>query len=369
MALKGFLARKDRGRMTSAEEFVAAIGSRFGLVFVGGGDLVVGYKVPDFCVEGTKKLVEVWDLSQTDRMKRDDEWRRRRQSAYEDEGYEVLFLPVSPMPLSAATGSRKPEVRVRRDAEVDRVETILSEYVRNGSVVRSLVEVTPESNPKAWVRLAGQLQNELMVYNLEVEGTHTYVANQMVVHNCDTEYTANRELMSPSEVVSAVYAAGPTFRPLVVITGGEPFRQDLTSLVLALIKSGHHVQVETNGTLQLPPELMSWIDEWNDPQIFCVVCSPKTQKIHQANWPYINALKYVVQQGQVDTDGLPLSSVGPQYGRPARPPEDWAGKIYVQPLDEQDAIANDLNMQVAVKSCMKYGFRLCLQTHKIARLP
>jgi organic radical activating enzyme len=86
-------------------------------------------------------------------------------------------------------------------------------------------------------------------------------------------------------------------------------------------------------------------------------------------WQYIDAVKYVVAWDKVDVDGLPLSSVGPQYGRPARPPVEWKGEIFVQPLDEEDKINARFNTQQAVKSCLRFGHRLCIQTHKLCNLP
>ena len=42
---------------------------------------------------------------------------------------------------------------------------------------------------------------------------------------CDTDYTSNRKLWRASEVVELVRAIRPS--GLVVLTGGEPFRQDI----------------------------------------------------------------------------------------------------------------------------------------------
>ena len=228
VAIKGYLGRKDRGRMTSAEEFVLAVGKRFGLSFIGGGDLVVGNKAPDFIIDGTNKLVEIWDASITDYLGRDKKWRNKRRKLYAKEGYEVLFLPVTPYPMHDRIGTRKISRLHDRTKEIRRIEHELSEYVRNGHVVKGLQVITPKTNPKAWVRLAGTLDSNLTVYNLEVEGTHTYLANSLIVHNCDTDYTTNRRLMLPVDIEHDV--ANHIRRSdidLVVLTGGEPFRQKI----------------------------------------------------------------------------------------------------------------------------------------------
>ena len=175
---------------------------------------------------------------------------------------------------------------------------------------------------------------------------------------CDTEYTQGSELLTVDEVMGRLQLLPR--RNLVVLTGGEPFRQALHPIKVALMQSRRRVQIETNGTL--PPDVFG-------SYYGTVVCSPKTPKLAHEMWSHITDMKYVVQAGQVcPIDGLPLSSVGPQYGRPARPHQQWTGDIYVQPLDEQDEEKNKANTQAAVDSCLKHGYRLCLQVHKLVGL-
>ena len=67
---------------------------------------------------------------------------------------------------------------------------------------------------------------------------------------CDTEYTSVREAITPVEALNRVKAAhGDSPRGLVVLTGGEPFRQNISPLCAALLHAGYHVQIETNGTM------------------------------------------------------------------------------------------------------------------------
>ena len=172
---------------------------------------------------------------------------------------------------------------------------------------------------------------------------------------CDTQYTAGRVHRMPAtlaEMVSNVLPSG-----LVVLTGGEPYRQHLLPFVSLLLDRGHKVQIETNGTLY--EEL---------PEAVVVVCSPKTATVNPQLAMRADAWKYVVASGQVEEDGMPSIALGSM--RPARP---YMGtpkhKIYMQPLDEQDAVRNAANMQTAVDLCLKHGWRLCLQVHKIAGLP
>ncbi len=175
---------------------------------------------------------------------------------------------------------------------------------------------------------------------------------------CDTIYTTGREKYKPAAVVDKV--EGLQKSGLVVITGGEPFRQNIGPFIGLLLSRGYRVQIETNGTIYreaVPYENIT------------IVCSPKTPKIDPRLWPYIDALKYVLEAGKVaDIDGLPVSSLGMPFP-PARPDKDlFKGEVFVQPLDTGDAEANKEHTKAAVESCMKHGYRFCLQQHKLLGL-
>lgn len=199
---------------------------------------------------------------------------------------------------------------------------------------------------------------------------------------CDTDYTSQRELVGPSDIVHKVAALLPAaprhtlpagyveaLCPLVVVTGGEPFRQSLGPFVRELHRAGYRVQIETNGTLYDP--LFPF-------ELATVVCSPKTPRIHPRLGQHLAALKYVIDANHVDPqDGLPSETMGAAW-RVARPPEDFRGEVYVQPLDEAGAeadaaefcecYANRANLRAAVASAMEHGYRLCIQTHKLTGL-
>lgn len=186
---------------------------------------------------------------------------------------------------------------------------------------------------------------------------------------CDTDYTNGRRTVVPSDIlleVSHLRRSG-----LVVITGGEPFRQDLSHLISRLLFGGYRVQIETNGTV-FPggmSHLLSDID---------IVCSPKTPKIATELGSYITAYKYVVEFGHTSTlDGLPTRVLGAdcnvarplRYNRPTRSIDSPQPDIFIQPADEDTPEANAMNLFQAVDVCMKFGYRLCLQVHKIVGLP
>ena len=167
---------------------------------------------------------------------------------------------------------------------------------------------------------------------------------------CDTDYTSHREWMQIQDIVNRVWEEGNY--KLVVITGGEPFRQDVGPLVELLLEEGYRVQIETNGTLYL----------YNLPYLkdaLTIVCSPKISRIHSVLDQYVDAVKYLVKDGELnETDGLPKGLARLESN----------AEVFLQPLDEENEGANQQNIQAAVKSCLRFGYRLCLQVHKIVGL-
>lgn len=171
---------------------------------------------------------------------------------------------------------------------------------------------------------------------------------------CDTEYTDRRHLLTPQGILALIKGTRINPSDLVVITGGEPYRQNLRKLIAHLIMEGKlRVQVETNGTLFQPLQ-------YSHPSL-TIVCSPKGGRINKKLVPHIRALKYVVEAGKVGKDGLPLEHLGNEVA-PARPENNH--QIYVQPLDQDDEGLNWDNTKAAVRSCMEHGHTLCLQLHK-----
>lgn len=195
-------------------------------------------------------------------------------------------------------------------------------------------------------------RGSLPVINISCSPHPSYLANGMWVHNCDTVYTTGRRKVSCLDLVEEVLSKRKS--GLVVITGGEPFRQPISLFIWRLLQLSYSVQVETNGTLFREIPLGT-----------SIVCSPKTPKIHKELIPYIGAYKYILEAGKVnEKDGLPTSALG-MPSSPARPPKDYRrDSIFVQPLDEQDEDRNKLHRQAAIDSCLRFGYRLSIQIHK-----
>lgn len=194
--------------------------------------------------------------------------------------------------------------------------------------------------PAVFVRLAG--------CNLQCPG-------------CDTEYTQNRERLNYVSILQNIeerLMSTSSNANLIVISGGEPFRQNITPFCDFLIENDFDVQIETNGSMQIPMELS---------QLVTVVCSPKTAKLHPSALHRANAFKYVMKAGNVrEEDGLPLQALD-HRATPyiARPHKSFRGKIYLQPMDEQNVFKNFKNTQAVLASAMKHNYTVQLQIHKL----
>jgi organic radical activating enzyme len=172
---------------------------------------------------------------------------------------------------------------------------------------------------------------------------------------CDTEFEGG-DLVKIADIISKVKelarnSAGEIVRKLVVITGGEPLRQNIAPLCEALLAEGFLVQIETNGTLYrtLPAE----VD---------IVCSPKNtgngyMPVRRDLLERVSALKFIVSAHDKNYMNVPEIGQG-KYNIP----------VFVQPMDEEDVIRNIANSNRAIELAMEYGYRLSLQTHKILNI-
>jgi len=186
---------------------------------------------------------------------------------------------------------------------------------------------------------------------------------------CDTDYTSGRVRYDPTSLANLVdfYAehgsqdckGRNTYRTkLVVLTGGEPFRQNVVPFIDTALRRGYEVQVETNGVLC--PSNLPWFH-----LNFAVVVSPKNEHVHPLLLDATVSWKYILDAKEVDEkDGLPTRTM--LGARPFRPPAMFGvDRIFVQPLDEKDPVANKNNYDAAVKSCLRFGYRLSVQLQKI----
>ena len=187
--------------------------------------------------------------------------------------------------------------------------------------------------------------------------------------SCDTDYTSNRRTETFWNIAEDCSKAAENPKDyLVVITGGEPFRQNITLLCRELIKRRFRVQIETNGTMAPSPGFAEL--HGANPDNSFVIISPKAGKINKEIELLCDAYKYVLKADSVNQeDGLPILALDhtaqPQVARPNIEHRAYKIPIYLQPLDEANLASNLLNKAAVLESCMSHGYILQLQIHKI----
>jgi len=249
VSLKSFLSRQNQTK-SKLEETIEKICEGLPIEFVGDGKLSISYKVPDFVVNGQKKVIEIWpdDALWVKNKPRNAEWMENRRKLFAKEGYDTLFLPL-----------------VQSDLKIDNHKNIrekVAQFINNGNIVKS---VTPVKDNRAFARLYGTKTAKRYVYNLEVEDNHTYVANNIVVHNCDTWFDSG-DWLTLDELMAKIRAAVSSaynnnvpewlyseeldrFGCGLVITGGEPMLQkNIQTLLYSFEDHFNWTQIESNGT-------------------------------------------------------------------------------------------------------------------------
>ena len=167
---------------------------------------------------------------------------------------------------------------------------------------------------------------------------------------CDTEFDSYQE-MNLEDIMSKTQELSQRKCNLVVVTGGEPLRQNIVPLCQKLIKDNFEVQIETNGTLfqDLPKEVS-------------IICSPKNNSekyypIRQDLLSRISAFKFIISATNKNYSFVP--EVGQsKYNIP----------VYLQPMDEYDNVKNQNNYQLTLKLARESGCRISLQTQKFWKI-
>lgn len=409
VALKGYLSRKERGKTGPEKRFEIATAG-LPISFVGYGDLIISHKVPDFVVEGQKKVIEVWSSDAQHAKERDQAWMDHRAGLFAKEGYETLFVPMPPFGV--------------RNGLYDDIRQQVSEFIHNGETVCSIERITKTgngrgSNGKAWVRLAGGKDNSCKVYNIEVEGFHNYVANSKVVHNCDTYFDKGDEL-SFDEIFKQIdvdiakfyeernmeipnWARGNKRRIVLVVTGGEPsLQQNLTKFLEEANKTFFHTQIESNGILYLDlspattyvvsPKCLERGDvaiKYLQPNqkvldradcLKFVMTSPDNEQFtpysEVPNWAHEWVTQFAYRQ--IFVSPMNIYKQEPQKAKEIRASNQNITIDERSTIDETisfweddllDMKANQRNHEYTAEYAMKYGFILNLQIHLFASLP
>lgn len=216
---------------------------------------------------------------------------------------------------------------------------------------------------------------------------------------CDTNFENGAKKYVSSDIVPEIVLQALTGKriktTLVVITGGEPLRQNILQLCEELTTLGFTVQIETSGTY--------WIDGLEKlihPIQFgsvYIVCSPKTGTVNPMVALYCHHWKYIIKEGENSKqDGLPIWSTQVQGQKQELYRPEFADSLntiwlqpceayQIEPLQERlesglpydQYVTNSMkdekqtlrNMKEAARIAMEFNYRLTLQTHKLLGLP
>lgn len=194
---------------------------------------------------------------------------------------------------------------------------------------------------------------------LQGEGTHVGIPSifvrlggcNLACDFCDTEFEDFKKLATESiiDTVKNLSLNNKGIRSvgLVVITGGEPFRQPIRILCEKLIEERFSIQIETNGTIyrDIPEE----VD---------IICSPKVvngqySKIRPDLLARITAFKFLISSQKSEYSSVPdLEQAA--YNIP----------VFVQAMDELNHDINIANKKLAVEIVINNGYGLSYQIHK-----
>ncbi len=209
------------------------------------------------------------------------------------------------------------------------------------------------------------LQVENIFYTLQGEGPYALMPSvfirlggcNLACEFCDTEFETFKEqdlsgIINEVRKLSTNPSSNKRIAPLVVITGGEPLRQPIERLCSILLKDGFKIQIETNGTLyrDLPEEVE-------------IICSPKViggavdgkyGLIRADLLKRLRAFKFLVSKSLCAYNSIP--SLGQ---------DEFKIEVYIQPMDQYNALYNQENLELALDIVQKTGYRLSVQMHKI----
>lgn len=130
--------------------------------------------------------------------------------------------------------------------------------VMNGYKVQAIKRIKRCTFPQS------KIQKPLHVFNLQCAPYNSYLIDNMWVHNCDTKVTQDDTERMQMDVNSI---AESCHTEKVLITGGEPLiHRDIIRLIETLQFYKKEVQVETNGSIQLPKiSNVHWVVDYKCP--------------------------------------------------------------------------------------------------------
>ncbi len=168
---------------------------------------------------------------------------------------------------------------------------------------------------------------------------------------CDTEFESFTT-QALEDIIARTGELSEDGRKLVVMTGGEPFRQPIEPLCDALLIAGFTVQIETNGTLYRP------LDRRVE-----TVCSPKNmgagyRRLRGELLARLTALKFIISASN------PFYADVGEVGQ-----SEYNIPVFVQPMDECNTEKNAANVARVFLLAQAHDYRISLQLHKLFGIP
>ncbi len=166
---------------------------------------------------------------------------------------------------------------------------------------------------------------------------------------CDTEFDSFKNLHIDNIIKQITALAANTIK-LVVITGGEPLRQNIQELCELLLRADFKVQIETNGTIfrELNHNVM-------------IICSPKNyngigyKHIDKKIFKRADYFKFIISANNKNYNKVP-----PEF--------EQLNNVYIQPMDEYNDQLNQDNQKLCVELALQYNYNISIQTHKILNI-
>lgn len=130
----------------------------------------------------------------------------------------------------------------------------------------------------------------------------------------------------------------PIIRPHIVITGGEPFKHDITTFIRLLDREGYSIQIETSGRYDIDVPDCIWI-----------TVSPKDHTTKDS-LKRASEIKYIISSiGDVN---YLKNSIRPHLDNEYVP-------IHVQPMScDKEAV------KICIKAALTYNWLVSFQVHK-----
>jgi len=192
---------------------------------------------------------------------------------------------------------------------------------------------------------------------------------------CDTDFEGDHMACTPGDLKKAVEEECRSPDKLIVLTGGEPLRQNIVPFCELMLREGWDIQIETAGTL--------WVDglehlfgATRDGQL-SMVCSPKTPTLNMKAWQYATAWKYLCNAHETKFSPAGIPQMLDRSGRyQALASPRALTPVYLQPVEMssghyepmETSSLNEFIQSETVAACIRYGHRLSVQTHKFLGL-